>query len=163
MLQIITKVPLFVFPLFPIFLHVGLRARRGSSFPIAVLVLIPSLFFGLSLFLFLGKYGTNPGAILSWFFSFAVGGSIGFFYTQKIKLQFDREKKRVEIPGSWIPLILLMSIFVSKFSLGMISSMMPHLKGSLLLMGLELFPTLILGIFAGRGINCLIRYRSSSI
>ena len=161
MLQIFTKMPLFVLPLFAMLLHVGLRARRRSSFPIAVLVLIPSLFFGLSLFLFLGKYGTNPGAILFWFLSFAVGGAIGFSYAQTLKLQFDRKKKRVEIPGSWIPLILLMSIFTSKFSLGMITSMMPHLTGSLLLLGLELFPTSILGIFAGRGVNCLIRYRAS--
>jgi hypothetical protein len=56
-----------------------------------------------------------------------------------------------------------MSIFISKFSIGAMSSMMPHLKGSLLFLRLELFASIILGIFAGRGINCLLRYRASAI
>lgn len=66
------------------------------------------------------------------------------------------------MPGSWIPLMLSMSIFTSKFSIGMMSSIMPHLNRSLLFLGLELFSTIIFGNFAGRGVNCLIRYRASS-
>ena len=163
MLQIITKIPVFVWPLFAILLIGGLRARKTSAVPIAVLLLIPSIFFGWSLFSFFGKYATNPLAILFWLLCLGVGGFIGFLHMQRLKLQFDRQKKKVEMPGSWIPLILSMSIFTSKFSVGMMSSMMPHLSGSLLFLGLELFATIILGIFAGRGINCLMRYRASAM
>jgi hypothetical protein len=81
---------------------------------------------------------------------------------QRLTLQLDKQKKNVEIPGSWLPLILSMSIFTSKFSIGMMSALLPHLNGSLLLLGLELFATMILGIFAGRGIGCLLRYRAAS-
>lgn len=63
---------------------------------------------------------------------------------------------------SWIPLTLSMLIFTFKFSIGMMGSMLPHLNGSILLLGLELFATIILGIFAGRGICCLLRYISTS-
>ena len=161
MLQIITKIPLFVWPLFAILLLGGLRARKTSAVPIAVLLLIPSIFFGWSLFSFFGKYATNPLAILFWHLCLGVGFSIGFLHMQSLKLQFDRQKKKVEMPGSWIPLILSMSIFTSKFSIGMMSSMMPHLNGSLLFIGLELVATIILGIFGGRGVNCLIIYKAS--
>lgn len=88
---------------------------------------------------------------------------MGFSHMQKLKLRFDKEKKKVEMPGSWIPLMLSMSIFSSKFSIGMMSSMLPHLNGSILFLGLELFATIILGIFAGRGIGCLMRYRAAFI
>jgi hypothetical protein len=124
------------------------------------LLLIPSIFFGWSLFSFFRKYAADPLTILFWFFSLGVGGIIGFSHMQRLKLQFDKKKKKVEMPGSWVPLMLSMSIFSSKFSIGMMSSMMPHLKGSLLFLGIELFSAIILGIFAGRGISCLMRYRS---
>lgn len=162
MLQIITKIPVFVWPLFVILLLSGLRARKTSAVPLAVLLLIPSIFFGWSLFSFFGKYATDSLAILFWLLCLGMGVFIGFSHMQKLELQFDKQKKKVEMPGSWIPLMLSMSIFTSKFSIGMMSSMMPHLNGSLLFLGLELFSTIILGIFAGRGINCLMRYRTSS-
>ncbi len=162
MLQIITKIPVFVWPLFAVLLLGGLKARKASAVPIAVLVLIPSIFFGWSLFSFFGKYGDNPLAILFWLLCLGLGFLIGFLHMQKLNFQFDRQKKKVEMPGSWIPLMLSMSIFTSKFSIGMMSSMMPHLNGSLLFLGLELFSTIILGIFAGRGVNCLMRYRAAS-
>lgn len=163
MLQIITKIPVFVWPLFAILLLGGLRARKTNVVPLAVLVLVPSIFFGWSLFSFFGKYATGPLAILFWLLCLGTGFFIGFSHMQRLKLQFDKKKKKVEMPGSWIPLILSMSIFTSRFSIGMMSSMLPHLNGSILFLGLELFSTIILGIFAGRGISCLMRYRSSSM
>ena len=163
MLQIITKIPVFVWPLFAVLLLSGLRARKNNCVPLVVLLLIPSLFFGWSLFSFFGKYATNPLAILFWFLCLGMGVFIGFSHMQSLKLQFDKKKKKVEMSGSWIPLMLSMSIFTSKFSIGMMNSMMPHLNGSFLFLGLELFSTIILGIFAGRGVNCLVRYRISSI
>lgn len=161
MLQIITKIPVFVWPLFAILLVGGLKARKTSTVPMAVLLLIPSIFFGWSFFSFFGKYGTNPIAILFWFLCLGTGGFIGFLHMQRLELQFDKEKMKVEMPGSWIPLILSMSIFTSKFSIGMMNSMLPHFNGSILFLGLELFSTIILGIFVGRGINCLMRYKIS--
>lgn len=163
MLQIITKIPVFVWPLFAILLLSGLRARKTSTVPLALLLLIPSVFFMWSLFSFFGKYVTNPLAILFWFVCLGTGFFVGFSHIQKLKIQFDKEKKKVEMPGSWIPLILSMSIFSSKFSMGMMSSMFPHLSQSLLFLGLELFVTLILGICMGRGIGCFMRYKAASI
>lgn len=161
MQQIITKIPIFVWPLFTILLLGGLKARKASAVPIAALLLIPSIFLSWSLFSFFGKCSTNPLAILFWILCLGLGFLIGFLHMQRLNLQFDKQKKQVEMPGSWIPLILSMSIFTSKFSIGMMSSMTPHLNGSLLFLGLELFSTLILGIFAGRRINCLMRYRAA--
>lgn len=163
MLQIITKIPAFVWPLFFILLLGGLRARKNCVVPLVVLLLIPSIFLCWSIFSFFGKYSTNSIAILLWFLCLGIGFSIGFSHLQRIKLKFDKQKNKVEMPGSWIPLTLSMSIFISKFSIEMMGSMMPHLKGSLLFLGVELFSTIILGIFAGRGINCLLRYRTSSM
>lgn len=163
MLQIFTKIPLFVLPLFIVLLIGGMKARKTGQVPLVVLLLIPSCFFTWSLFSFFGKYAFNPLAIFCWLICLSVGFFIGFTHTMRLKLRFDKKKRLVEIPGSLVPLILSMSMFCSKFSIGMISSIMPHLQNSFLVLSLDLFSTIILGIFAGRGIGCLIRYRSSNI
>lgn len=161
MLEIMDKIPVFVWPLFAILLLGGLKARKTSMVPLFVLLLIPSIFFGWSLFSFFGKYGADPLAIFLWLLCLGAGFFIGFSHTQRLNLRFEHKKKQVEMPGSWIPLMLSMSIFFSKFSLGMMRSMLPHLGDSFLFLGIELFSTIILGIFVGRGACCLARYRSS--
>ncbi len=163
MMQIITEIPAFVWPLFAILLFSGLRARKTSTVPLYLMLLIPSIFFIWSLFSFFGKYATDALAILLWLICLGTGFFIGFLHMQKLNLQFDKAKRKVEIPGSWIPLILSMSIFSSKFSIGMMGAMLPYLNGSMLFLGLELFSTIIFGIFAGRGIGCLYRYKVTSV
>jgi hypothetical protein len=157
MLQIITDIPVFVWPLFAILLLGGLKARKTNTVPLASMLLIPCGFFIWSFFSFFEKYTADPVAISLWIGCLGAGFLIGFSHMQKLTLKFDREKKKIEMPGSWIPLILSMSIFSSKFSLGMMSAMLPHLNGSLLFLGLELFATIILGVFAGRGIGCFAK------
>jgi hypothetical protein len=160
MLKIITNIPLFVWPLFAILLIGGLKARKTNMVPLKVLMLIPAAFFGWSLFSFFGRYANDPLAVVLWIFCLGIGFWIGFSHIQRLKLRFDKKKKMVEMPGSWIPLVLSMSIFTAKFSMGMMRSMLPHLQGSMLFLGLELFSTIILGIFSGRAMSCFLRYRS---
>jgi hypothetical protein len=160
-LQIFTKIPIFEWPVFFILLFGGLKARKTNTVPLALLLLIPALLFVWSLYAFFGKYDSNLLLSILWFLCLSAGFFIGFLHVQKLKLQFDKQKKRVEMPGSWTPLVLSISIFSAKFSLGMISAMAPHLNGSILLLCLEFFATIILGIFVGRGIGCLFKYRSA--
>lgn len=161
MLQILSKIPIFALPLLIILLLGGLRARKTNTMPLALLLLIPSIFFVWGLFTYFSKYGHDPISIFLWFLCLATGFLIGFTHMQKMQLRFDKKNRKVEMPGSWIPLMLSMSIFTSKLSIGMLGSLVPHFS-ALAFLGLELFATTILGIFAGRGIGCLFRYRATS-
>jgi hypothetical protein len=161
MLNIITEIPIWVWPLFFILLLGGLKARKTSTVPLTMLLLIPSVFFTWGLFSFYGTHACHLISILLWLLSLALGFCVGFIHMQKLDLRFDKQQKKVQLPGSWIPLILSMAIFTTKFTLGMLTAMHPNLIGSLPLLSLELFSTFIAGIFAGRGISCLIRFRSA--
>lgn len=148
-----SDIPVFVWPLFAILLAIGLKASRPGQVPIARLLLIPALFFTWSLFSFFGRF-TDPLSILLWLICLVTGFTIGFFHMQRLPLRFHN--RSVEMPGSWIPLLLSMSIFSAKFSAGMMTAKWPHLE--MAIWGCELFATWILGIFAGRAIGCLRRY-----
>lgn len=162
MLQIIDKVPVYVWPLFAILLFSGLRARKTGMVPLTLLLLIPAIFFGWSVYSFFSRYISDPIAICLWTICDCAGFMLGFFYAQRLKLSFDKENRKVEMPGSWLPLILSLSIFSAKFASGMMRAMLPHLEGSIGFLALELFSIFIVGIFTGRGVGCLAKYRSTN-
>lgn len=161
MIKIISNIPLFVWPLFAVLLLGGIKARKVSLVPLRTLLLVPLIFLGWSFSSFFGKY-TEFSAVFFWVLSLGAGFLIGFLCMQRLKLKFEREKKMIEMPGSWIPLILSMSIFSAKFSVGMMRGMLAQPDSSMLLLGVELFSAIILGIFLGRAVVCLIRYRAFS-
>lgn len=159
MLKIITNIPLFFWLLFVVLLIAGLKARKTSLVPLKIHMLIPaavgSLFFGKY---FVSDYDSLM--VVLWLLCLGLGFFIGFSHMKRLKIGFDRQKMMVEMPGSSVPLMLSMSVFFAKFSIGMMRALLPYLEGSLLFLGLELFSSVILGIFAGRAINCLLRYRT---
>lgn len=161
MIKIINNIPLFVWPLFVMLLIGGIKASKTNQMPLKLLMLIPAVFLSLSLFSFFGRYASEPLAIVLWILCLGAGSFIGFSHIQRLELRFDKQKKMIELPGSWIPLLLSMSIFIAKFSVGMMRSLLPHLEGSILFLGFELFSGIILGIFAGRAVSCFLRYKSS--
>lgn len=158
MVQILNQIPFFVWPL-AVLVVSGLRATKANVVPLAVLLIIPSLFFCGSLYSFLGRFGVAMVPITFWLTGLLLGFALGFRHMQAQPVQFDRQTMSIALQGSWIPLMLSLSIFTLKFSVGMMSALAPEFKDSALILALELFATVILGIFAGRGANCLLRYR----
>lgn len=159
MLKIIANLPWYIGPLFLLLLVGGLRARKTSLVPLAVLLLIPAGFLCWSLYTFFSRYATDPLAVTVWVLCLASGFICGFLHTKRLDLQIDQKKKSLTMPGSFLPLILSMGIFSAKLSAGI----MRHVSSEMgvFVLALELFSAIILGIFIGRGICCLYRYRSS--
>lgn len=163
MLEIISHIPFFVWPLFLLLLLAGLKASKPHSVPLKAILIPPTLFFVWSVYSFFGKYSENTLSIFLWAIILGCGFVIGYSYMQKASLQFDKQNGKIHMPGSWMPLTLSMSIFTLRFSIGMLSGMFPDLIGSASLLSLELCATIILGIFLGRGIGCLLRYQEDKI
>lgn len=159
-MKILANIPLFVWPLFVMLMVGGLKARKTCWVPLKALLLPPVAFLIWNLLSFFDIYSGDLVAICLWALFLGLGFPIGFSHIRRLRLRFDKKKQLVEMPGSWIPLALYMSIFTAKFSLGMMRAMLPHLQGSPLFLGLELVAISILGIIAGRGAGCWTRYRS---
>jgi len=49
-------------------------------------------------------------AIILWVLCLGIGFFIGFSYVKRFNLQFDKKNKRVVMPGSYLTLILSLSI-----------------------------------------------------
>lgn len=158
--QILTQTPTFVWPLLAYLLFIGFKARKTGVVPLFILAIMPAVFLTWSFYSVLIRYGSLTMMVL-WAASVLLGAFVGFMLTQRLPLRFDKERKRVELPGSWLTLIFSMSIFSCRYFLGMMYSLRPELIGSLPLLAIELLATAISGIFLGRLLGCLQKYKVS--
>ena len=156
MLQILNEIPFFVWPLLAFLIMGGIKASKGGSVPLVQLIAFPAVFFVWALSSFFDFYGTQLLAILLWIFCLAGGFFLGYSHIQKLKLSFDKQKRSVEMPGSWLPLVLSLAVFSAKFAVGIMREVLPELNGSLLFLSLELFAAGVLGVFAGRALGCFL-------
>jgi len=61
-------------------------------------------------------------------------------------VEFSTETGYINIPGSWVPLLLMMAIFFSKYLVAVLSTLQPSM---LLSAGFMIFCTLLYGAFSG--------------
>ncbi|MBS1988480.1 hypothetical protein JST56_05835 [Candidatus Dependentiae bacterium] len=80
----------------------------------------------------------------------------------KTTMRFDKLKKQVELPGSWITLILLMLLFSIKYFLGVTNALVPELAGSWILLVPEFAAIIIAGVLVGRVVSCWQKYQKST-
>lgn len=162
--DIITKAPVWAWPLFAYLIFVGIKASKTQVFPLGILkklMIIPAVFFIWALYSILMHRELSE--IIPLMAGVMLGSCIGYLLVRRQALRFDTTNQTIEIPGSWMTLILALSIFSLKFSLGAISSIHPELKGTWILFSIEWLAALISGIFVGRGINYWHRYKSTMI
>lgn len=92
----------------------------------------------------------------------ALGAWLGYAMTNKLAIRFDKEKKLVELPGSWTTLISLLMIFSVRCCLGIAYGLHPEWSGNQVLFSLEGIAIAISGTFIGRLLGILQKYRMAA-
>lgn len=157
--DIFLKAPLWVWPLLAFILISGIKASKNHILSVKKLMLIPLAFFIWALYSIFAHTDMYELSLL--IASLAVGATLGYLLVRNLNVRFDKAKQIAEMPGSWMTLILALSIFALKFSLGAIISVNPTLKGTLFLLIIEVAAAIIAGIFAGRGISYWLKYKAA--
>ncbi len=148
MIEMISDAPSYVWPLLAMLLLGGWKSRKPHIISWKTLLIMPSLMFAWSLYALAAYY--SPLSICLWALSISIGIWLGSLTTRNLSLQFDKQKHLLEIGGSWIPLILSLSIFSLRYFLGAAYGLYPHLKGHLALFAVENLATLVSGMLTGR-------------
>lgn len=161
MMQIITKTPLYVWPLFFYLVYIGLKARKTTLVPWKVLFIMPSVFITWSFYTILTRYTVSFPTLFSWLLCLAIGSIIGYVITNQQKLNCHKKTGRIELSGSYLTLIFSMSIFTLKYGINMSAALHPEWLGTLILFIPELLATIISGIFLGRALRCFRLYHQA--
>jgi hypothetical protein len=111
-------IPLWVFGVLLLLLMLGWRQSRTRTVRPGAVV---AAAVGMGLFSFLGvtsAFGPSPAALLAWAAGMALAIGTGGCWAAPRGLTLDTHGRGVQVPGSWLPMALLMGVFLGKFALG---------------------------------------------
>ena len=112
----LASIPVWVPVLFLGLVFLGYRQSLPRAVKPGTLVAVALAMFAFSLYGVVGTFGAEPLALLLWAAAYAMAVFLGatFFAPRGLAAVGTS----VHVPGSWVPLVLLLSIFAAKFALG---------------------------------------------
>ncbi|WP_416306447.1 DUF6622 family protein [Neptunicella sp. SCSIO 80796] len=127
LIEILTHTPLWVFGLFVLLIYLGWQQSRNRTVKSHVIFLLPIGMVALSYFGMLTSFGTAIMPMTLWLASLALTAIVlaKFFTAQGVN--YDPTHGKYSINGSWIPLMLMMAIFFTKYTVGVLSALNPEM------------------------------------
>lgn len=111
-------IPVWVFAVLALLLGLGLMQARTR---LVAPALIRAVAFGLlaySLWGVVSSFGLLASVVTAWLAGVGVSAVLGRTALSPRGLSHDAATDKVRVPGSWLPLVLLMGIFGLKFAVG---------------------------------------------
>ena len=157
-LAIISHIPLWVWAILGYIVFMGLKQTRQTRLSRLRLLALPGFWLCFGAWGVIGHYGVASLPTLLWLAGLGLGVTLTLRadWAGRLGAHYDAESSRYVVPGSWIPLMLMLSIFVAKFAQGVLLALHPA-WGSLLAVQLATglaFGT-ISGAMLGRSVSVL--------
>ena len=159
---IVSHTPAWVWILLAFLVSRGFKALKGGTVPLSKLAIVPAVFAAWGLVHLFKEPAAGWVTGLAWLVGAAAGLGIGTLLARTSGMSVDRVQKTVTLPGSAVPLLLILVTFASKFWLGVelatthagVDSMYAILDG--------LVSGVVAGIFAGRFLIYWLGFRPAS-
>jgi uncharacterized SAM-binding protein YcdF (DUF218 family) len=154
---ILVNTPLWVFALLAVLIWLGCMALRPRSQPLARILIMPAVFFlmGLSR---LALGGRTIDLLLAWAVSAALFAAIAL-YTGPRSVTVDGETGRILTPGSVVPLIRNLAVFLLQYGVAVVTAMKLDASGEVAIAG-QAVSGACAGYFLGWTIALLRAYRT---
>lgn len=161
--QIVSHTPIYVWALLAFLIYRGLWASRDREISLQKLFIIPAVMLWLSL------SGTRADGVLGggvwgvWLLGLLAGVALAWTLGRAMVIQVNRAAGTVLLRGSWMPLALMVAIFVSKYAVAVVTAMHAETRSSLpfMLAVTSLFG-LFNGVFVGRLARCVAAWLQSA-
>jgi uncharacterized membrane protein len=155
-MQILGRTPLWVWGLLAGLLVLGLLQTRRREVPIPRLVILP---LALGVFSFgglLSDFGAQPVLVAAFAGAAALMVLTLASRPAPAGVQFDARERLFLLPGSWVPLALILGIFLTKYAVGVSLAMQPALKAEpAFALAIATLSGVFTGLFAGRALRLL--------
>jgi hypothetical protein len=129
--EIFSRTPVWVGGILMVILYFGIQQSKQRTVPKRRLVILPMVMMGLSLSGIWSAFGGNLFGLAGWFAALA----LVFIVNQPLKpneqVTFSPATKKFSVPGSWLPLCLMMAIFIAKYVVAILLGYNSTLKQSM--------------------------------
>lgn len=157
LLSILAHTPIWVFALLAALLWLGARQTRPNSAPLWRVLALPLamvLLAGWGVVAAFGHGALGLAGLAAWATSATAVGWAVLRQPLPAALHYDATSGRVHRPGSWTPLLLILTIFALKYCLSVMLVLHPTLsRHAPVVAGLSLLYGLLSGLFAGRALQ----------
>lgn len=154
LLQILAHTPTWVFALFAVLLWVGIQQlfpRRASLTRITVMPVVMTV---LAVYGVVSAFADTPWALAAWAATALLVGAATLLLAPASTAQYQPQTRSFSLPGSGVPLALMMGIFITKYAVGVALSLHPALAhDTLVALGISS----LYGIFSGSFIARALR------
>ena len=113
--QILSNTPTWVFVLFVVLLVFGLMQTRTRTVRKIPALLLPAGMIALSLAGINSSFGLRPVPLTSWTIALAITAFVGYALFRDKRVAYDATAEKFFVPGSWVPLAVIMAIFFAKY------------------------------------------------
>lgn len=154
--QILSNTPVWVWGLLAALLALGFSQTRNRTAGIPRLVLMPLGLGGFSLWGTISAFGASATVLGSWLAATILLLLIVTQMRMPAGVSYDRDARKFALPGSWVPMLLILGIFITKYAVGVSLSMQPDLKANgNFVLAIATIYGVFSGIFAGRTVRLL--------
>ena len=154
LLQILAHTPTWVFAVFALLLWLGGRQLRANRIGLPRSAVMPVAMTGLSLYGVLSVFSHQPVAALAWGAAALVAGFVVAQRTAPAGTRYDAATRSFHLPGSAVPLALMMGIFFTKYAVGVQVALHPALANdAAFALGVSALYGAFSGMFAGRALR----------
>ncbi len=126
-MQILKGTPGWVFVLFFVLLALGVAQSRPRRISAARVAILPVVFLSMSLLGVVSVFGAGVPALPAW--AVGVGGAVllNRILRMPAGVRWDGSLGVFEVPASWAPLALMMTIFFARYAIAVCLALMPGL------------------------------------
>lgn len=157
LIQILTHTPAWVFAVFALLAWMGSKQLAAGSSHLYRATALPVAMVALAIYGVSSAFGRSDAgwlALAGW--GLAAAGALALVSRLPLHpaVRYDNASRRFHLPGSWVPLALMMGIFATKYTVGVLLAMHPELahQGAFAT-GISTLYGLFSGIFAGRALR----------
>lgn len=148
---IIHGTPVWVWVLFVVLLSRGFKALKSGTSPLSKLAIVPLVFAVWGIAHLVSDPLMGWSAALAWVTGALVGVAGGVVLASRSRFIVDPIANTVMLPGSVLPLILIVATFVTKFWLAIeIATMTDAASLGMYVLASALVSGVVAGLFAGR-------------
>lgn len=152
--EIVSHTPLWVWAIFAALLWLGGSQLLPRRVTLRRITLLPVAMSGLSLYGVASAFGSDPMALACWMLALLATLIVTAERTLPAATRYHPADRSFSLPGSALPLALMMGIFVTKYAVGIVDARAPqllHVNGAP--EAVSLLYGLFSGLFLARSVN----------
>jgi hypothetical protein len=143
-----------VFVLFFALLVFGLMQTRTRTVRVFPALLLPAGMIALSLAGINSSFGLRPVPLASWAVALVLAATVGHALFRDKRVEYDATTRKFLVPGSWMPLAVIMAIFFAKYVYAVMHAMkIEAITAPLFVVVLSAVYGVLSGYFAARALN----------